>query len=107
VSMNGNATVNLSAPTSGTYGGVLFFGDRTNTDSATNTFNGTPSSHMTGAIYSANQAIKYLGNFSGTNGCTQIVGKTVEWNGNTTISSDCSAYGMKTIPASLLIYMAE
>jgi hypothetical protein len=107
VSMNGNATVNLSAPTSGTYSGVLFFGDRTNTDSATNTFNGTPSSHMTGAIYSANQAIKYLGNFSGTNGCTQIVGKTVEWNGNTTISSDCSAYGMKTIPASLLIYMAE
>ena len=29
VSINGNATVNLAAPTSGTYSGMLFFGDRT------------------------------------------------------------------------------
>ncbi|TJV12931.1 MAG: hypothetical protein E5Y07_33535, partial [Mesorhizobium sp.] len=31
VSMNGNATVTLSAPTSGTYSGVLMYGDRTGT----------------------------------------------------------------------------
>ncbi|TGV63610.1 hypothetical protein EN792_071165, partial [Mesorhizobium sp. M00.F.Ca.ET.149.01.1.1] len=38
VSINGNASVTLSAPTSGTYSGVLFYGDRTGT-AAQSTFN--------------------------------------------------------------------
>ncbi len=96
VSINGTATVNLSAPTSGTYSGMLFFGDRSATDDVT--LNGTADSKLTGAVYFANQNINYLGNFSGNGGCTQVVGKTVEWSGNATINQDCTAYGMKTIP---------
>src|SRR4029079_1257869 len=62
VSMNGNATVNLSAPTSGDYSGVLFFGDRTDSGASKNTFNGTASSQLTGAIYFASQTVQFLGN---------------------------------------------
>ena len=98
VSINGSATVNLSAPTSGGYSGILFFGDR-NSSTGTNKFNGTAASKMTGALYFASQKVEYAGNFSGTNGCTQVVGDTVEWTGNTAIAVDCSAYGMKKIPA--------
>jgi hypothetical protein len=105
VSINGTATVNLSAPTSGTYSGILFFGDRSATDGVT--LNGTADSKLTGAIYFANQDIKYLGNFSGDGGCTQVVGKTVEWSGNATINQDCTAYGMKTISALQLIKLVE
>lgn len=98
VSMNGNAAVNISAPTSGTYSGMLFFGDRNSTGS-TNKFNGTAASKMTGAIYFASQNIEYQGNFAGENGCTQVVGRTVEWTGNTTVAVDCTGWGMKKIPA--------
>jgi hypothetical protein len=105
VSINGTATVNLSAPTSGTYSGILLFGDRSATDDVT--LNGTADSKLTGAVYFANQNINYLGNFSGNGGCTQVVGKTVEWSGNTTINQDCTAYGMRTIPAMQLVKLVE
>ena len=105
VSINGNATVNLSAPTSGTYSGMLFFGDRAGTGNVN--LNGTANSKLTGAVYFANQDINYLGNFSGNGGCTQVVGRTVEWSGNTTINQDCTAYGMKTISALQLVKLVE
>ena len=105
VSINGNATVNLSAPTTGTYGGMLFFGSRTGTSGVT--FNGTASSKLTGSIYFANQDVKYLGNFSGNGGCTRVVARTIEWSGNTSISQNCTAYGMASIPALQVVKLVE
>ena len=106
VSINGNATVNLSAPTSGTYSGVLFYGDRTGT-AAQSTFNGTANSLLTGAIYFPRQQVNYLGNFSGQNGCTQVVADTIQWSGNSTINQDCSSLGMKDIPAAQSVAIVE
>lgn len=104
ITMNGNATVNLKAQTSGTYAGILFFANGSGT---TNKFNGTAASLMTGAIYAPNQAIEYLGNFSGLNGCVQVVGLTVKWSGNTSVSTDCTAYGMSNIDVMQLIRVVE
>ncbi|WP_292412374.1 hypothetical protein, partial [Mesorhizobium sp.] len=106
VSMNGNATVTLSAQTSGPYSGVLFYGDRTGT-AAQSTFNGTANSLLTGAIYFPRQQVNYLGNFSGQNGCTQVVADTVQWSGNSTINQDCTAYGMGGIPAAPSVRLVE
>ena len=107
VSMNGNATVKLSAATSGTYSGILFFGDRTDTGATKNTFNGTASSLLTGAIYFASQNVQFNGNFSGQDGCTQVVGLTVEWSGNADVSKDCSKYGMRDIAATQIVKLVE
>jgi Flp pilus assembly protein TadG len=101
VDMPSNGTVDLQAPTTGDYAGVLFFVDRNVTGSSK--FNGTASSKLTGAIYSAGGKIDYQGNFSGLNGCTQVVGATVEWTGNTTVSVDCEDYGLRTLPVLTLV----
>ncbi len=106
VSINGNASVQLSAPTSGTYSGVLFYGDRAGS-SASSTFNGTADSLLTGAIYFPKQLISYLGNFSGTNGCTQVVANTIQWSGNSKINQDCSSLGMRDIPAAQSVTLVE
>ncbi|MDX8433625.1 pilus assembly protein TadG-related protein [Mesorhizobium abyssinicae] len=106
VSMNGTATVTLSAPTSGTYSGMLFYGDRTGT-AAQSTFNGTATSLLTGAIYFPKQQVNYLGNFSGSGGCTQVVADTIQWSGSTTIKQDCTSLGMKDIPATQSVQLVE
>ena len=106
VSMNGNATVTLSAPTLGTYSGMLFYGDRAGT-AAQSTFNGTANSLLTGAIYFPRQQVNYLGNFSGLNGCTQVVADTIQWSGNSTINQDCTSLGMKDIPAAQAVAVVE
>ncbi|WP_181763342.1 pilus assembly protein TadG-related protein [Mesorhizobium sp. B2-4-15] len=106
VSINGNASVQLSAPTSGTYSGVLFYGDRTG-NSASSTFNGTADSLLTGAIYFPKQQISYLGNFSGNSGCTQVVANTIQWSGNSTINQDCTSLGMQDIPATQSVALVE
>jgi hypothetical protein len=107
VSINGNADVNLSAPTSGTYSGILFFGDRNDTSGVSNTFNGDASSSLTGDIYFPSQQVSYLGNFSGINGCTQIIADTVQWSGNATVGVNCAAQGMQNIPARQAVKLVE
>jgi hypothetical protein len=96
--INGGATITLSAATSGAYSGMLFFGDRANIGTV-QTFNGTASSQLTGVLYFPTQNVSYLGNFSGANGCTQIVADEVSYSGNTTFGINCTAYGMKPVPA--------
>ena len=109
VSMNGNSTTTLSAPTSGTYSGVLFFGDRTNNGTTNNTFNGTDSSLLTGYLYFASQPVNYLGNFSGTQGCTRVVASVIQWSGNTTVddTQDCASLGLRKTPTSQIVYLVE
>ena len=81
VSFNGNVNLNFSAPTSGTYSGILFFGDRTQPN-ATQKFNGNAASLMTGAMYFPSQQIQMNGNFSGVNGYEQVIGDTIDYSGN-------------------------
>lgn len=106
VAMNGTATIKLSAPTTGPYAGVLFFGDRAGAD-GTHKFNGTADSQLTGALYFTKQKVEYLGNFSGSGGCTQVVAKSIEWSGSATIKQDCSSLGLRDIPAIQIVKLVE
>jgi Flp pilus assembly protein TadG len=98
VTMNGNATVNLSAPTSGTYSGMLMMGDHAGAN-VSEKLDGTADSTMTGAIYFPKQNVNYIGNFAGANGCTQVVADTVTWNGHTHLAANCTGYGMHNLQA--------
>jgi hypothetical protein len=107
VDFNGNATIQLSAPTSGDYKGMLFMGSRTSTLGGMSSFNGNASSYLTGVLYFPRQDISYSGNFSGNNGCTQIVANTISWTGNTRFSVDCSAEGLEPVQVGASVYLVQ
>jgi len=107
VTMNGTSHVTLAAPTSGTYSGILFFGDRAGASSAINKFDGDSSSSLTGDLYFPTQSVTYQGNYSGIDGCTHVVADTVNWTGSATISVDCTKHGEGGIPARQSIKMVE
>ena len=90
---NGGATVQLTAPNTGDYSGLVFFGDRDD-HGVDHVFNGTADSLITGAIYTPSSDISFLGDFSGQQGCMQLVGYTVEIGGNASITTDCTGVGL-------------
>jgi hypothetical protein len=104
VKINGNSDMQLSAPTSGTYSGMLFINDRSNTNGIT--INGDSASTVTGVIYSPDAPVSYIGNFSGVNGCTQIVGLTVSFSGNTTFTDNCSAAGISPVEVGSVVKLS-
>ena len=69
--------------------------------------NGTAASKMTGVMYFPAQAVSYIGNFSGDNGCTHVVAKTISWSGNSNLAVDCSAAGMSPIVIGGVVALGE
>jgi Flp pilus assembly protein TadG len=89
VNMNGGADIEMSAPTSGLYKGVLFYKDRDAPSSYNDIFNGGASGSFLGAIYMPSQTVTLNGNSTFTTDCLQIVARKVVMTGNTTITNDC------------------
>ena len=106
INMNGNGTWDLTAKTTGDYAGLVIFSDRNNAF-ATNIINGTSSSRITGAIYTPSMETDFLGNFTGRDGCMQLVSDVIYYTGNGTFSNDCSTYGTKTIKVPGLLTLVE
>jgi len=96
VHFNGNAEIDLTAPTTGTYAGVLMFGDR-DQGNAENVFNGTAASNFTGALYFPTQEVTHNGNFSGENGCLRIVARSIDLRGNSGFGTNCTGTGLDVI----------
>ncbi len=104
--LGGNTRMNLSAPTSGPFSGILFFGGRDQIGVA-HTVAGTSDSILQGAIYMPAGDLKYRGNSSTGDGCTQIVGYTVDLSGNSNFESHCEEVGGSDIVSSALIRIIE
>jgi hypothetical protein len=106
LSINGGAKIDIAAATTGTYAGLLFFGDRSMA-SAKQTINGDATSLMTGALYFPSQELDLLGNFSGAGGCMQVVADTIYYTGSSTFTDDCVSSGMKTIKVAGNVTLVE
>ncbi|MEZ5970463.1 MAG: pilus assembly protein TadG-related protein [Hyphomonadaceae bacterium] len=96
VHFNGNAEISLTAMTTGTYAGVLMYGDR-DQGNADNIFNGTADSNFTGALYFPTQQVTHNGNFSGSNGCLRVVARSIDLRGDASFGTDCTGTGLDTI----------
>jgi Flp pilus assembly protein TadG len=80
---NGNTTLNLTAPTSGTYNGILIYQDRSDTN--TGELNGTPIANMTGIIYMPDAELEISGNSTVSLDTDLIIGSLYD-KGNATIN---------------------
>jgi hypothetical protein len=103
---NGNAHMNISAPTSGTYSGIAIFGDR-DSAYANNTLNGNGTSVLTGAIYMPSQHVRFLGNYTGFNNCMQVIASTIQYTGNSTFGTNCNGTGLYQIPTPGVVALVE
>lgn len=90
VDISGSASVNLTAPTSGTYGGILFYQPPTAPSNGKNTISGNTNSKLEGAVYLPNQQVTFAGTTGMDTKCLQIVARTVAFSGASTIQNDCS-----------------
>ena len=97
IDMNGGATLNMSAPTSGTYAGLLIYQDPNAPTNNLNKINGTAGSSYTGAIDFPNGGLTYTGNSAATAGCTQLIGYQVTFTGSSSISDYCTGTGVRGI----------
>jgi hypothetical protein len=102
---NGGATIQLSAPTTGPFAGMLMFGDRN--AAVTHVINGNSSSFFNGALYARRAAIQMLGGGSAAGGCTQVVAQTVVFSGNSQVGMDCTGWGVQDIRTARLITIVE
>ncbi len=118
IKVNGGATVNLSAQTSGAYSGILFFQDRNaaasgngNCGNKVNCLNGGANMNLTGVIYIPNQTLSYIGGSDiGGSTCTQLVGRVVQFNGNSDSyvdNSGCAAAGVTNIEVPGVVKLVE
>ncbi|MGB0670971.1 MAG: pilus assembly protein TadG-related protein [Rhodospirillales bacterium] len=106
LSIAGTASVTVSAPTSGTYAGVLAYVDRDDPD-ANHIVNGNSSTVLNGAIYAPSAEVRFAGSNSTGGGCTQIVAKTVQITGDSGLGANCSGLGYTDILAEQLVMLVE
>jgi hypothetical protein len=92
VTINGNGVVNLTAPISGPTAGIAVLGDRNIPVGTVFKLNGGSSQIFGGAIYVPTGAISYSGGAGTSSSCTQIIGDTVTFTGNSSVAINCSSY---------------
>jgi putative Flp pilus-assembly TadE/G-like protein len=91
ITMNGNTTANLSAPTSGPLAGILFFQDRSIPGTApASTITGNSTSTFDGAVYFPTTSLTFNGN-SSTNGYSIVVANQLTVSGNASIGDNYSS----------------
>lgn len=94
-SINGNATINLTAMNFGPTEGIVIFADRNTPSTATFKFNGGATQNFGGAVYVPSATIDYAGGNGSTASCTQIIGNKVNVSGNSSLAINCSSYKTK------------
>lgn len=88
ISVNGSASLSISAPQSGAHAGMLFWSAEGNTSS--HVFNGNGATDLDGYLYFPDGSVDYLGNNGTTSNCLRIVADTITLSGSSTMRSDCA-----------------
>lgn len=94
-SAQGTSTITLTAPSTGTYAGIIIHQDsRTPLGTGTNggfAVTGDSNSKFDGAIYAPSTRVTFTGNSGMTTDCLQIISQYISFSGNTSVSNTCEA----------------
>jgi Flp pilus assembly protein TadG len=90
IDMNGGATLNLTAPTTGEYAGLLFYQDR-RAPFQDSHINGNSSSRLDGSFYFPGQQLTFNGNTGMLVQCLRLVARRVAFSGNSNLVNTCPA----------------
>jgi len=100
VSITGSGEIDMTAPTSGTYSGILFFRHASCSGTGQDmSFSGNSNSTVIGAIYSPSKGLSVTGGTSITGSCLQLIANTISFSGSGTIGSECDSAGTSDILA--------
>jgi Flp pilus assembly protein TadG len=89
VDFNGGAKINITAPDSGTYKGILFYSNRGADPTDVNKINGGSASSFSGAFYFPHQKVEFTGDSSVTYQCLKLVSWQLTFLGNANIENNC------------------
>jgi hypothetical protein len=90
LNLGAGSTMNLTATTSGTYGGILFYQDR-RASGYVNGAGGNASSTFQGAFYFPSEELDFNGTAGMNTNCVQMVASTIQFIGNASITNVCPA----------------
>ena len=112
VTISGQVTATLSAPTSGAFNGILFFGNRTGcatAGSCQDQINGGSTVVFNGALYFKSDQITITGG-SSASGYLMLVADKIDINGNSTFGINGDPYDNITVsvsPSTSLLYAGQ
>jgi hypothetical protein len=86
--ITGGATINFSAPRSGTYKGILIFQDRAITGSANNAIGGGANETYTGSIYMPTGNLNFVGGSTTQALTTALIAKSISISGDAYLARD-------------------
>jgi len=95
--INGGAVIDLRAPSTGPLAGIVMYADRNIPTGTTFKFNGGASQYLGGAVYVPTGEVDFAGGAGTNTNCTQIIGNTVTFTGNSGVAINCAGYGVKPI----------
>jgi len=93
--INGTGSVNLTPPKSGPTAGIVIFGDRRIPVGTTFNFTGGANQYLGGAVYVPTGAVNFSGGAGTSTNCTQVIGNTVSFAGNSSLVLNCSNYSVR------------
>lgn len=90
LTMNGNSSMNLTAPTTGDYANMVLIQSPNATSGNDNLINGDNSTELDGAIYFPSGDLTLTGSSDTSTQCAMIVALTVTFSGNGDLQNDTS-----------------
>ena len=107
IKTNGNANIQLTAPTGGSFANMLFIQSSTADIDNLNTINGNNSSIYDGVMYFPKGKTTFTGSSAAITHCAMVVSKKVDFSGNSALQNDptgCKNY--KKVPGKALRLVA-
>lgn len=104
LNINGGATVDLRAPTSGPWEDIVLFQDPNapstkNGSLVSNTLNGSGSLNLEGVVYFPSQKMTVIGTGDSESGCMNLVARQVSFSGNSAVVNTCPDRDLAKISA--------